>query len=477
MIRFVSAIAATLLTVSTLLAADEALFTYKGDGLTIEVTEWSDETGAVAGVIKRGTDNWPFKGKVSTAAADTITGSFTASGSQHEFTSKINDATDSITFTTAGTTYNLKAVGELPDAGKEAPKPAPKPDNPLAGGIATGKPDAPTPTAINPTDNSAPAVLKLKQHVFNDISMGGVPAYTVLTPADWTASGNVEWQNVGEVPFPQCKFEIKSPAGGRIRYIPQMTVSYSNAPGMGQQGIPAPQNFPEWLRDAATQSNKNISNLKLIDAKRNTKLEEIYNQNDRKINALPGMEREAWVITFEYDEAGVHQREEFAVTYAKYPPFNGINGFFTQSWSMFTSQIVTGPADQFESMKKDLYNVVAAVRPTVGWFTQSQAVIAENSRRRSADIWRTILERGKQINQTSDADYQKYKKELSSDSAQHDRLNTIYERSDYKDTDGNVVNLPMHYKNVFSDGKGNYVLSNNSLDKPGELWTPIEPIN
>ena len=79
--------------------------------------------------------------------------------------------------------------------------------------------------------------------------------------------------------------------------------------------------------------------------------------------------------------------------------------------------------------------------------------------------------------QLSDADYARYKQSTSSSNgAQRDRINAIYETSDYRDADGQVVNLPMHYKNVFSDGNGSYVLSDDSRDKPGELWKTLEPI-
>jgi hypothetical protein len=77
----------------------------------------------------------------------------------------------------------------------------------------------------------------------------------------------------------------------------------------------------------------------------------------------------------------------------------------------------------------------------------------------------------------SDTDYAKYKKDMSSgDAAQRTRINSIKETDDFRDTNGNIVNLPMHYNHVFSDGKGNYVLSNNSQDKPGTLWKPIRPM-
>ncbi|CAN5541471.1 hypothetical protein BH10PLA1_BH10PLA1_02240 [soil metagenome] len=451
-------------------AAGEPIFRYAGDGLTINVTEWSDETGDVKGDIRRGQEVWPFKGKVSGEKEDAINGTFNAGGTEYPFTTKIDVATDSFSFTSGGKTYQLKPLGE---GANEPAKPIDRPEVPAREPRRDGPPVAADPKPAG----ELPAVLKLKQHVFPDISMGAPAAYTVLTPPDWTAKGNVEWQLVGEVPFPQMRFEITSPAGGKIMYVPQVTIVYSNAPGMGETGIPAPQNFPKWLEEAITRSNQRVTNVKLIESHRDANLEKIHADIDRIIGARnDGSKREAWMMTFEFDEAGVHQREEFLATYNVYPPFNGLNGFFTQTWAFFTSQIVSAPADKFDAMKKDLYAVCGTVHATPGWFTQSQKQIAENSQRRTANIWEAIKRRGEQINQVSDADYAKYKKDNFGDGGQRKRINSIYETDDFRDTNGDIVNLPMHYKNVFSDGKGNYVLSNNSQDKPGELWNTIEPM-
>jgi hypothetical protein len=99
------------------------------------------------------------------------------------------------------------------------------------------------------------------------------------------------------------------------------------------------------------------------------------------------------------------------------------------------------------------------------------------ARQRTANNWEIIKARGRQINQLSDDQYDKYKRETaSSDAAQRQRIQGIYETSDYKDANGDIVNLPMHYNNVFSDGKGNYVLSNNSQDRPSSGWKAIRPM-
>lgn len=55
------------------------------------------------------------------------------------------------------------------------------------------------------------------------------------------------------------------------------------------------------------------------------------------------------------------------------------------------------------------------------------------------------------------------------DEAQRVRVNAIRETHDYRDNDGTRVNVPIHYQSVLGDGKGNYVLTNNSYQPGGEF--------
>jgi hypothetical protein len=434
-----------------------ALEKYAGEGLILRVLESSATAGTVRGEIVREGSTYPFTGERRRAdGTETMSGTFKAGDSTFEFSAR-KDALNggALLFTTGGTTYRL-----IPENNP------PQPANPLAkreiGQAATIQ--------------QAPGVLRLKRHDFPDATMGAPAAYTALMPDDWSAQGQIEWQPVGELPFPQLKIEITSPQKGRIRYLPQMTISYMESPTTGRQGIPPPQDFPTWIAEAIAQRNLNLSNVKLVNSHRNTEMEKFQEGIDRATRAVTnGMQREVHVIVVEYDEDGIRRREEMNLTYVRFQPFNGINGFNSQTWSIFNGGSICAPAEQFDAQRTTLLNVASTIRPTPQWYTHSQAIIADNSRKRAERVWESIRERGRQINQISDADYTKYKTDMHSGEEQRKRINGIYETDDFKDSDGSVVNLPMHYQHVFSDGKGHYVLSNNSQDKPGELWTPIEP--
>ena len=87
-----------------------------------------------------------------------------------------------------------------------------------------------------------------------------------------------------------------------------------------------------------------------------------------------------------------------------------------------------------------------------------------------------IARRGRQYDQMSTDSFNAWRESVSpSDTAQNDRINSIYEVQDFRDADGLAVKLPIHYQNYYSDGKGNYLMTNSTLVEPGSEWTPIEP--
>lgn len=471
--------------------ADKPAMVLEGDGLKVVITNYTEETGVLRGVIQRQKESWPFEGKEDEDdTGDLIRGHFTAGEAKFRFTARQVNDTDFL-FVTDNRTYRLKMPAEAPPPPPGVPNPLADektPPNPLGDSNAPPAP-VPAPSGLQPNPqpagNQAAAAFKadsirLSLHHFPDATMGAPAAYAVLLPEGWQASGHVEWQPVGELLFPQQRFEIRSPRGGKITYVPAVTMAYANAPALGQrQGEPAPDNFPQWLTNTLGRATQTISNLQLVDAKRQEHVERQMDENDRATGAIQqGTRREAWLITLEYDEAGIRRRDELTIVFVAYQPFRGLNGFVSQSWAFWTNQIVSAPAASFEKDKPELYAVCQTVRTTPGWFLQSQAIIREASQRRSAEIWETIKKRGQQINnRLSDAEYRAYKNTVNSDAAQRTRIKTIWETDDFRDTNGEIVNLPMHYKHVFSDGNGKYVLTNNSLDKPGELWTEIQRLD
>lgn len=321
------------------------------------------------------------------------------------------------------------------------------------------------------------APLKLRKHVFPDIHMGNAPAYTALLPEGWTSKGHVEW-SAPPVSYPQANFEVNSPEGGRVKYVPMQTYTYTESKGlqMPPQGIRPPNDLGAWIVWAAQQNpQRPVSDVVLVAARRDAASEEAAERMARQMGtANNGMRRESHRLTLDWTEGGVRWRQERSLEYTRYAPIDNVN-IRSEMWSLFTNLILVAPADKYDAMKPGLLAAAASVRPEPLWWVRQQEVIGELQRAQQAETWRIIAQRGAAISRMSDAQHAAFKKHMAAqDEAQKTRIDTIRERSDYRDVDGAAVNLPMHYKRVYSDGAGNYVLSDRPVE--GAAWTEITPL-
>lgn len=320
-------------------------------------------------------------------------------------------------------------------------------------------------------------VVKLKRHEFRDLQLGNSVAYTAFCPEGWTSKGHVEW-SAPPVAYPQANFEMNSPEGGRVKYVPALTFTYGEWKNgqMAPTGMPAPRDFGAWICWAVAQNQqRKVSNVKLVSQRRDPKAEEAAAKLAQQEGlANPNIHRESHVVTFDFDENGVRWREDLIADYVRFAPMDSGN-LVSQMWSVYTTLILVAPAETFDAMKPKLHAVAATLRPDPLWWVRQQEVIGELQRQQAAANWKAILERGAAISKASDAQMSAFRKHMTaSDEAQKTRIDTIYERQDYKDTNGAAVNLPIHYKHVYSDGQGNYTLSNSPLNTGG--WTEITPL-
>ena len=120
---------------------------------------------------------------------------------------------------------------------------------------------------------------------------------------------------------------------------------------------------------------------------------------------------------------------------------------------------------------------VASLRTIPEWFTQQQLVLMDITRRNHAIGMEEIRKRGEHYSRMSDESFAAWKRSVAiGDKQQNDRINTIRGVDDFRATDALPVKLPIHYKHYYGDGKGNYLMTNSTLDRPGSEWTPLEPI-
>jgi hypothetical protein len=316
-----------------------------------------------------------------------------------------------------------------------------------------------------------PAPVKLRTVEFKDADMGGVVSHTMLVPEGWKAEGEIRWYG-GPVPIPEPKIKVMADDGSTVAFIPTLKFEYAESNGF-RQGTPAPDDFGKWVVEVVAKPGK-LKKVKLIDDTRDEKAEA---EMARKMggNVMKGSRFEYHTVSFSYEEDGTKFTEEVRAMYGRLPELNS-NGFYGQNWLVCFEYAVRAPSKTFEEQKPVLYASAKSIRPTAKWFTQMIEVRGKMIRMNHEEAMKTIRKRGEYYATLSDNNMKAWKESQAiSDRKHNDFINTINEVIDFKDRDGLTVKLPIHYKNYYTDGQGNYLMTNTE-DQPRGDWTLIKPV-
>lgn len=325
--------------------------------------------------------------------------------------------------------------------------------------------------ALSPAADPAEPV-KLRTVEFKDVSMGGVVAYTMLVPEGWKAEGEIRWQGT-PTPMPERIIQASGDDGCQVTFEPMLHFNYTEAEGIGGQGVPAPANLGEWLVEMLGKAAEG-KKLKLVEDAHDKEAEKQF-ANSSALAAELGAKYEVRKVTYTYEKGGTAFTAELQLLYVRLPVARG-GGLATQNWSLGVLLNVRGPSATFEKQKPLLYAVAQSCRSVPKWHTQAMQLRTDLLRAQTEAMAATIKAAAKRYDTLSDDDLKAWKKAQAIDDAkQNDRINGIYEVNDFKDTDGLTVKLPIHYKNYFSDGKGTYLLTNREGEPRGD-WTPIKPV-
>lgn len=469
------------------------LHVFEGDGVTLRVFTISDDEESVTGDVTNRNVTFPFTARLAVDGEVAVyRGAFRDGSRQIPFSATQREGNDLLTFVMEGRPYRLREVpaGEVSARAPARAQPVAPADSKPAPPLAPADPQpAPAPppaaegqrTKLTPAGGATgqPDALRFRKVEFRDVTMGGVPAYTMLVPDGWTVDGHIEWSNE-RPPYPQQKIKITAPDQSSISFNPVAKFEWfettPGAPMPGRQGEPPPKDIAAWIMAFIAEHNTQARDLRLMRDERDTAAEAAMVAQAKQTGVPIRGSWEKHVITFRFVEGGVPFTEELRVTYATLPPTPTQHMTFG-SWMLFTDSDVRAPAAAWERLKPVLDASVASLRTVPEWFTQQQLVLMDITRRNHAIGMEEIRKRGEHYSRMSDESFAAWKRSVAiGDKQQNDRINAIREVDDFRDTDGLPVKLPIHYKHYYGDGKGNYLMTNGTLDRPGSEWTPLEPI-
>ncbi len=448
-------------------------YIFTGDGLTVVVLREDEDTGQLAGNLRLGSRTHPFQGVAEESeAGSTVSGSFSVEGGAQPFAATLSADGTRVTFSFGGKIYRLAKTDRVPPVPPATDPPPAGPREPRPPRPAAKEESPPTaPAAAEEDASPAEPPLALKRVEFPDVNMGNVPAYSMLIPSGWRVDqGHIAWAN----DYPQPHIRVLGPDHEKIAYVPFMTFSYLESSFTAPQGTPPPERLGEWLVSYITQNNREVADVTLIEDRRDPQAEAAAAKSSRELGVSTDIRQQSHVITIEYDKDGARLREEVRLDYSRLPPLV-TQTTRTMTWTLYARSLVAARADRFAALHPRLLTLSGTFLTLPKWWTQMMQVRSELIQKRHRDGMEAIRRRGQLYDQMSDAQFAAWKKWNRSDDEIHRRrIQGINEVTDFQDRDGRTVELPFHYKHVFSDGEGNYILSNR-YQKPGARFEEIQP--
>lgn len=312
-----------------------------------------------------------------------------------------------------------------------------------------------------------PDQMKLKSVSIPDITMGNVQAATMLVPEGWNFQGHIEWRGT-PAPFAQRSILLTSADGCGMEFPFIANYQYV-ANGYQKQGYPAPHDGGRWIGELIAQ-RPGVSNVRVLKADRDTHAERAFIEKTSQGGGVVNMQIQSWVVRASFDQNGTPMTEEVSFMLMIGQPQEAA-GLSTQGWTAVFDVASRAPASRFESMRPLFQMIHRSLRADPRWHARQMEIRTQMLRQQTYDMIETIRQQSARYNDKpgDDAMADWRRKNAADDETHRRRINAVAETHDYADLDGTRVNVPIHYKSVFGDGHGNYVLTNNSYQPGGEF--------
>lgn len=359
----------------------------------------------------------------------------------------------------------------------------------------------------SPTNAST---LVLKKHTFKDPGMRNMPSHTMLVPRDWRAEGQAFWphQNFYSI-LPSQDIKVTSPDGLSVYIGPSISaVDYRLSPVGQQYGMQLPpegasdsgrivfrrpDSLQEWAQLLETKSLPDTypkaSQIRVTNVVVLPELTEMLNrrlaplrQQTEMMNTSIGTRStiEASYLGVEFQMVENGQTMEGIFMFGTMAFVSETEMMRQTLWSIDRNCMFRAPQGRLESSMPTLMTVANSLRQTPQWmqmFASHARKMNQISARGAAEISRINAESHREITRIINEGYQR--RNQINDETHRKYINSLREVEDFVDSDGDHVQLPSGYDRVYSDGMGNYILTNDANFEPNvELegtrdWNPI----
>ncbi|MEZ4237746.1 MAG: hypothetical protein R3F59_16685 [Myxococcota bacterium] len=329
----------------------------------------------------------------------------------------------------------------------------------------------------------------LHQQTLTDPGMGGMPSHTVLVPDGWTASGGAWWAPPAAFNVvPSQDIRVEAPDGRKLPVGPALSFTWFDpAPflgmpppkeGQADNGTPmmrlppSPDAWRPLVEKAVADNEPGAQDIQVTDivevpevtALLTPTVEQIRQQQQsmNQFGARPFVGAVALGASATYTREGKawDTMLVFGVLWLGSDMQTGRQTW----WGIEPNLGFRAPKGALELSMPLLVSLATSVQPTPQWAQMKQEHIAKlqgiamkGARDRSAILSQTAKIRDDAFEQRM----------ASMDATQRRIVNGIREVDDYVSPSGSsAVQLPSGYDNVYSNGQGDFLLTNSALFDP-----------
>jgi len=364
----------------------------------------------------------------------------------------------------------------------------------------------PSPQPKPVVSNEGPKTVELAMH-----KLGGT--HTLLAPKGWKVEGG-SWQPPVQAYnwMPSRLITVTGPDGSSVRFKPNFSAIYqrfsvmqSAQPGSlnqksGLLNMPLPRNESEWgqwiEQDSIRSVDRGARDIRInsvrVEPAMTEKLRRLYapmtqfmatqQAPDYSIRA----DQTAMVVDSVYSAGGTRwqQLDAFNVMTLVSQIASAFGGADSlEGWDIRDAVSLRAPEGTLDARMPVMLAIVNSLRETPEYtrqIVQMQAKISKGNHEvamKTIETYRQISQSSYNANQQVNAGIMNsYEQRNNAQDKSHSGfVNYIHDQQVYADpsASGNVT-LPSSYDRVFSNGKGEYVLTNDGSFEPGSDWSSIQ---
>ncbi len=334
------------------------------------------------------------------------------------------------------------------------------------------------------TPSRGATIVKYKTSNFVDTEGIRTKAFTMLIPSGWQSEGNIRWA-LDNVAMPAYgDFRAWNPNGHEEFHFFENQAFFSSNNPMIQQTFPAgtryfgalvhePLGTIDALKEIALPKfRSNVENLRIISQEELPQVEKNFQTGTDPSTGVV-TSAEAGKIRVEYTLNGVEMEEEFyCVIQSQDIPIPTVSGTYRNiNWYMTYLESFRAEKGKLDSQSETFQTIAYFARTDVNWLNKYNQVVNYLIQRQIQQI-QSLGQLSSIVSQTSneisDANFEAWQQDQNiKGQLANDFSNSILGVQSYTDPfDGNTVDLPSGYSNVWANNLGEYILSDSASYNP-----------